>query len=73
MYQNYFVCLLLLEVLHFLSHVGILILKFLFVFCSQNVYPLAVAANPKEPKQFAIALSDGTIKVFEPNESEKWF
>ncbi|WJX23479.1 hypothetical protein P8452_12684 [Trifolium repens] len=40
---------------------------------SQNVYPLAVAANPKEPKQFAIALSDGTIKVFEPNESEKWF
>jgi hypothetical protein len=37
------------------------------------VYPLAVAANPKEPKQFAIALSDGTIKVFEPNESEKWF
>ncbi|KAK2448610.1 topless-related protein [Trifolium repens] len=40
---------------------------------SQNVYPLVVAANPKKPNQFAIALSDGTIKVFEPNESEKWF
>ncbi|GAU33853.1 hypothetical protein TSUD_393610 [Trifolium subterraneum] len=35
---------------------------------SQNVYPLVVAANPEEPNQFAIALSNGTIKVFEPNQ-----
>ncbi|CAJ2662302.1 unnamed protein product [Trifolium pratense] len=35
---------------------------------SQNVYPLVVAANPKVPNQFAIALSDGTIKIIDPVE-----
>ncbi|KEH37175.1 topless-like protein [Medicago truncatula] len=36
---------------------------------SQNVYPLGFTAHPKEPNQFAIALSDGTVKVLEPTES----
>ncbi|KAK7264670.1 hypothetical protein RJT34_32280 [Clitoria ternatea] len=40
---------------------------------SQNVYPLAVAAHPMEPNQFAVGLSDGSIKVIEPRESNgRW-
>ncbi|KAE8725524.1 Topless-related protein 2 [Hibiscus syriacus] len=40
---------------------------------NQTVYPLVVAAHPMEPNQFAIGLSDGTVKVMEPSESEgKW-
>lgn len=40
---------------------------------SQAVYPLVVAAHPQEPSQFAVGLSDGTVKVIEPLESEgKW-
>ncbi|XP_034916413.1 topless-related protein 1 isoform X2 [Populus alba] len=40
---------------------------------SSTVYPLAVAAHPQEPNQFAIGLSDGSVKVFEPLESDsKW-
>ncbi|KAE8684086.1 Protein TOPLESS [Hibiscus syriacus] len=40
---------------------------------NQAVYPLVVAAHPMEPNQFAIGLSDGTVKVMEPSESEgKW-
>uniref|UniRef100_A0A2P2MSH2 Topless-related protein 3 isoform X1 n=1 Tax=Rhizophora mucronata TaxID=61149 RepID=A0A2P2MSH2_RHIMU len=40
---------------------------------SQPVHPLAVAANPLEPNQFAIGLTDGSVKVMEPTESEgKW-
>ncbi|XP_018630664.1 topless-related protein 3-like isoform X1 [Nicotiana tomentosiformis] len=40
---------------------------------SQSVYPLVVAAHPQEPSQFAVGLSDGTVKVIEPLESEgKW-
>ncbi|PPD87380.1 hypothetical protein GOBAR_DD15668 [Gossypium barbadense] len=40
---------------------------------SQTVYPLVVAAHPIEANQFAIGLSDGTVKVLEPSESEgKW-
>ncbi|XP_045791919.1 topless-related protein 2-like [Trifolium pratense] len=40
---------------------------------SGNVYPLVVTANPDEPSQFAIALSDGTINVIEPKECETWW
>ncbi|CAN4108852.1 unnamed protein product [Withania somnifera] len=40
---------------------------------SQPVYPLVVAAHPQEPSQFAVGLTDGTVKVIEPLESEgKW-
>ncbi|XP_027191270.2 topless-related protein 2-like [Cicer arietinum] len=39
---------------------------------SQNVYPVVVAAHPHEPNQFAIGLSDGSIKVIEPPETEGW-
>ncbi|VVB15228.1 unnamed protein product [Arabis nemorensis] len=37
---------------------------------SQGLSPLVVAANPKDPNQFAIALNDGSIKVIEPTEAE---
>ena len=37
------------------------------------MYPLVVAAHPQEPNQFAIGLTDGSVYVFEPLESEsKW-
>ncbi|CAN1197959.1 Topless-related protein 3 [Linum perenne] len=40
---------------------------------SQPVYPLVIAAHPQEPNQLAIGLTDGTVKVMEPTESEaKW-
>ncbi|GKV31989.1 hypothetical protein SLEP1_g40635 [Rubroshorea leprosula] len=40
---------------------------------SQAVYPLVVAAHPQDPNQFAIGLTDGSVKVMEPTESEgKW-
>ncbi|BAT80306.1 hypothetical protein VIGAN_02330600 [Vigna angularis var. angularis] len=39
----------------------------------KNVYPIVVAAHPDEPNQFAIGLSDGSIKVIEPRECDtKW-
>lgn len=35
--------------------------------------PLVIAAHPQEPNQFATGLSDGTVHVFEPLESDgKW-
>ncbi|KAI4301739.1 hypothetical protein L6164_034986 [Bauhinia variegata] len=38
-----------------------------------GVYPLVVAAHPLEPNQFAIGMTDGSVKVIEPRESEgKW-
>ncbi|KAK7246353.1 hypothetical protein RIF29_41220 [Crotalaria pallida] len=37
---------------------------------SQNVYPVVVAAHPQEPNQFAVGLSDGSIKVIEPEPIE---
>ncbi|KAJ1407691.1 WD40/YVTN repeat-like-containing domain superfamily [Sesbania bispinosa] len=37
---------------------------------SQTVYPLVVTTHPKEPNQFAVGLSDGSIKVIEPTKSE---
>ncbi|KAM3348659.1 hypothetical protein ACQJBY_022117 [Aegilops geniculata] len=37
------------------------------------VYPFVVAAHPQEPNQFAVGLSDGSVKVMEPLESDgKW-
>lgn len=37
------------------------------------MYPLVVAAHPLEPNQFAVGLTDGSVKVMEPSESEgKW-
>lgn len=40
---------------------------------SQNVYPIVVTAHPQEPNQFAIGLSDGSIKVIEPRECDgRW-
>ncbi|THU43854.1 hypothetical protein C4D60_Mb02t01190 [Musa balbisiana] len=37
------------------------------------VYPLVIAVHPQEPNQFAVGLTDGAVKVFEPLESEgKW-
>ncbi|XP_057494321.1 topless-related protein 3-like isoform X2 [Actinidia eriantha] len=40
---------------------------------SQAVYPIVIAAHPQEPNQFATGLTDGSVKVMEPLESEgKW-
>ncbi|KAL6497091.1 hypothetical protein OROGR_029020 [Orobanche gracilis] len=40
---------------------------------SSNVHPLVIAAHPQETNQFALGLSDGSVHVFEPLESEgKW-
>jgi len=40
---------------------------------SSSLYPLVVAAHPLEPNQFAVGLTDGSVKVIEPSESEgKW-
>lgn len=37
------------------------------------MYPLVIAAHPQEPNQLAVGLTDGTVKVIEPRESEgKW-
>lgn len=45
----------------------------MFIFHSSTVYPLVIAAHPQEPHQFAIGLTDGSVIVFEPLESEgKW-
>ncbi|CAL5198924.1 unnamed protein product [Lathyrus oleraceus] len=34
---------------------------------SQNIYPTVITAHPQEPNQFAVGLSDGSVKVVEPN------
>lgn len=37
------------------------------------MHPLVVAAHPQDPNQFAVGLTDGSVKVIEPSESEgKW-
>lgn len=36
----------------------------------EAVYPLTIAAHPQERNQFAIGLTDGSVKVMEPLESE---
>ncbi|KAG5555948.1 hypothetical protein RHGRI_006557 [Rhododendron griersonianum] len=39
----------------------------------QGVYPRVVAAHPLEPNQFAIGLTNGSVIIMEPQESEgKW-
>ncbi|XP_019152236.1 PREDICTED: uncharacterized protein LOC109149060 isoform X4 [Ipomoea nil] len=37
---------------------------------SEDVYPLVIAAHPHEPNQFAVGLTDGSIKVIEPLKSQ---
>lgn len=46
----------------------------MYILCSNsNVHPVVVAAHPQDPNQFALGLSDGSVHVFEPLESEgKW-
>ncbi|PRQ26695.1 putative transcription factor WD40-like family [Rosa chinensis] len=40
---------------------------------SSATYPLVIAANPQEPNQFAVGLTDGAVVMFEPLESgDKW-
>lgn len=37
------------------------------------MYPLVVTAHPQEPNQLGVGLTDGSIKVIEPSETErKW-
>ncbi|KAL1359112.1 topless-related protein 2 [Arachis hypogaea] len=38
---------------------------------SENVYAAVLAANPQEPNQFAVGLSNGAIKVIEPQASRR--
>ncbi|XP_028798241.1 topless-related protein 1 isoform X2 [Neltuma alba] len=38
-----------------------------------GLYPFVIAANPQDPNQFALGLTDGGVQVIEPLESEgKW-
>ncbi|XP_020595497.1 protein TPR3-like [Phalaenopsis equestris] len=40
---------------------------------SSSVYPVVLAANPTDPNQFALGLTDGGVHVLEPLESQgKW-
>ncbi|XP_054799239.1 topless-related protein 1-like [Prosopis cineraria] len=40
---------------------------------NSGLYPYVIAANPQEPCQFALGLTDGGVQVIEPLESEgKW-
>ncbi|KAJ7549922.1 hypothetical protein O6H91_07G075100 [Diphasiastrum complanatum] len=40
---------------------------------SANIYPLVIAVHPSESLQFALGLSDGSVQVLEPLETEgKW-
>ncbi|KAH9683623.1 Topless-related protein 2 [Citrus sinensis] len=40
---------------------------------SQTVFPLVVTSHPQEPNQLAVGLTDGSVKVIEPSETErKW-
>lgn len=48
-------------------------LRYVLLCNSPIVYPLVVTAHPTEPYQFAIGLTDGSVKVIEPSETEgKW-
>lgn len=41
--------------------------------CSNNAYPLVIAAHPSEPNQIALGMSDGAVHVVEPSDVElKW-
>lgn len=40
---------------------------------SASAYPLVIAAHPSDPSQFSLGLTDGSVQVLEPLESEgKW-
>ncbi|KAG5045166.1 hypothetical protein JHK86_014572 [Glycine max] len=40
---------------------------------SSSIYPLAIAAHPQKPSQFAVGLTDGRVIVFEPQKpGEDW-
>ncbi|KAL2534036.1 Topless-related protein 4 [Abeliophyllum distichum] len=40
---------------------------------SSRVYPIVIAAHPSEPNQFALGLTDGSVHVLEPLDTEgKW-
>ncbi|KAH1110102.1 hypothetical protein GLYMA_04G065000v4 [Glycine max] len=40
---------------------------------SSSIYPLAIAAHPQKPSQFAVGLTDGRVIVFEPQKTgEDW-
>ncbi|KAG2700213.1 hypothetical protein I3760_07G221600 [Carya illinoinensis] len=40
---------------------------------SPDVYPIAIAAHPQKPTQFAVGLTDGGVNVFEPLEvGDNW-
>lgn len=35
------------------------------------MYPLVVAAHPQDPHQFALGLTDGSVKVLEPFQPDR--
>ncbi|XP_029126737.1 topless-related protein 1 [Cajanus cajan] len=37
-----------------------------------SIYPLAIAAHPEKPSQFAVGLTDGRVFVFEPLKPNDW-
>lgn len=44
-----------------------------FFGCSDDAYPLVIAAHPQKPNQFTVGLSNGGVIVFEPlNPTGKW-
>ncbi|RDX70840.1 Topless-related protein 1, partial [Mucuna pruriens] len=46
---------------------------YLFTSPSPSIYPLAIAAHPQKPSQFAVGLTDGRVFVFEPQKpGEDW-
>ncbi|KAL5853179.1 hypothetical protein ACOSQ3_008297 [Xanthoceras sorbifolium] len=47
--------------------------SYLSLSSSLYAYPIAIAAHPQKPTQFAVGLTDGGVLVFEPQEPEgKW-
>ncbi|KAF5755676.1 putative transcription factor WD40-like family [Helianthus annuus] len=46
---------------------------FAYLTSNLNVHPMVIAAHPQEPNQLALGLSDGTVHVLEPLESDgRW-
>jgi len=45
----------------------------IFFLSAGAVYPMVIAAHPSEPNQIALGMSDGTVHVVEPPDTElKW-
>ncbi|KAJ1407793.1 WD40/YVTN repeat-like-containing domain superfamily [Sesbania bispinosa] len=59
------------DALNFQMHYRIHPCAYLPSTSSLCIYPIAIAANPQKPIQFAVGLSDGSVYVFEPQEPEK--